>query len=109
VPFNEDELFDPETNIKLGATYIGNLAKMFRGQIFLTAAAFNAGEKATRRWCDSYGKHPLDEFVELITYEDTREYVKRMVGIYARYLYLYRGQIYELPLTFDPHYAKDGP
>jgi soluble lytic murein transglycosylase len=109
ISFEEDDLFDAETSIKLGATFIGGLARTFRGQVFLTAAAYNAGHKATRRWCDQYGQRPLDEFVELITYEDTREYVKRVVSIYARYMYLYRGKVYELPLTFDARHLKDGP
>jgi len=74
----------------------------------LAADAYNAGAHAMMRWCDLWGKHPLDEFVELVTYDQAREYIKRVLGIYARYRYLY-GQPLELPLAVNPDYLKDGP
>jgi soluble lytic murein transglycosylase-like protein len=58
------------------------------------------------RWCDQWGKRPLDEFVELVTYDQAREYIKRVLGIYARYRQLY-GQPLQLSLTVDPHYLND--
>jgi soluble lytic murein transglycosylase len=103
-----DELFDPETNIQLGATYLGGLFRRFRGQEALAAGAYNAGARAMMRWCDQWGNRPLDEFVELITYDQAREYIKRVLGIYARYHQIY-GQPLELPLTVNRHYLQDGP
>ena len=103
-----DELFDPDTNIRLGTTYLGGLYRRFRGHEALAAGAYNAGAHAMMRWCDLWGKHPLDEFVELVTYDQAREYIKRVLGIYARYRYLY-GQPLELPLAVNPDYLKDGP
>jgi soluble lytic murein transglycosylase len=108
-PFYPDQLYEPATNIRLGARYIGSLVRRFAGQIFLAAAAYNGGEKPTMRWCDQYGQRPLDEFVELIAYDQTREYVKRVIGIYGRYTYLYRGTPYEVPLTVDPRYSREPP
>jgi soluble lytic murein transglycosylase len=107
--FAPDELFQPETNIRLGATFIGSLAKKFAGQIPLVAGAFNAGPKAMAKWCDQHGAHPVDEFVELITFTQTREYAKRVVGIYARYRFLYGTSPYQLPLAVDAKYATAGP
>jgi soluble lytic murein transglycosylase len=109
LPFAADLLFEPETNVRLGALYIGALYRKFGDQVALTAGAYNAGPKAMARWCDQHGKHPMDEFVELIAFAQTREYVKRVVGIYARYRYLYGPTPYELPLTVDPRYKTDGP
>jgi soluble lytic murein transglycosylase len=106
IPFFADQLFDPEVNIRLAAAHLGKLFKMFGGQPFLVAAAYNGGVKATARWLDQQGKRPLDEFVELIAYEQSRDYVKRVIGIYARYRYLY-AEPYELPLTVDPNYRKE--
>jgi soluble lytic murein transglycosylase len=108
-PFHPDELYDPATNIRLGARYIGSLVHRFAGQTFLAAAAYNGGVKPTMRWCDQYGKRPVDEFIELIAYDQTREYVKRVIGIHAHYVYLYRNQPYELNLAVDPRYGKDSP
>src|SRR6185503_8154748 len=80
VPFAPDQLYEPETNIRLGAAYIGSLYRKFGGQLPLAAGAYNAGSRAMARWCAQHGKHPMDEFVELIAFAQTREYVKRVVG-----------------------------
>ncbi len=102
IPFFADELFDPDVNVRLGAAHIGGLVKRFGGQLYLVAGAYNGGSKPMQRWVKAHGRRPFDEFVELVTYEQTREYMKRVVGIYARYLYLYRGEIYQLPMTLPP-------
>ncbi len=107
--FFPDQLYEPETNIRLGASYIGSLFRKFDEQIPVAAGSYNAGPKAMARWCDQHGKHPMDEFVELIAFAQTREYVKRVVGIYAHYRYLYGPTPYEIPLTVDPSYKPTGP
>jgi len=71
----------------------------FSGQEALAAGAYNAGAHAMMRWCDQWGNRPLDEFVELITYDQAREYIKRVLGIYARYRHLYAQP---LELSLDP-------
>jgi len=109
IDFSPDELYEPEMNVRLGASYIGGLAKKFGGQIPLVAGAYNAGPKAMAKWCDQHGRFPMDEFVELIAFTQTREYAKRVVGIYARYRYLYGPKPYALPLSVDPKYAATGP
>jgi soluble lytic murein transglycosylase len=107
--FGADELYDPEINIRLGAAYIGGLTKKFGGQIPLVAGSYNAGPKAMAKWCDQHGKFPMDEFVELIAFTQTREYAKRLVAIYSRYRYLYGPKPYTLPLMVDAKYAATGP
>ncbi len=109
LPFAPDDLFVPETNVQLGAAYIGGLFRKFRGEILLTAAAYNGGPRAVMRWCDGNGRRPTDEFVELVTYDQTREYAKRVAGIYAHYHYLYEGKPFDLPLTVDCRYEAGGP
>ncbi len=103
-----DELFDPDTNLHLGVAYLGNLLHRFQGQESLAAGAYNAGAHAMMRWCDQWAGRPLDEFVELITYDQAREYIKRVLGIYARYRLLY-AQPLNLSLTVNTHYTKDDP
>ena len=103
-----DELFDPDTNLHLGTAYLGGLLRRFQGQEALAAGAYNAGAHAMMRWCDQWANRPLDEFVELITYDQAREYIKRVLGIYARYRHLYTRPL-ELSLTVNTQYAKDVP
>jgi len=107
VPLFTDELFDPEVNIRVGAAYLGELLKRFGDQLALAAGAYNAGSHAMMRWCDQWGDRPLDEFVELVTYDQAREYIKRVLAVYAHYRLLY-GEPFELSLAVNPHYAKDG-
>jgi len=109
VEFGPDELYDPEVNIRLGAAYIGGLARKFKGQIPLVAGAYNAGPKAMSKWCEQHGRFPMDEFVELIAFTQTREYAKRVVAIYSRYRYLYGPKPYALPLVVDAAVAPGGP
>jgi soluble lytic murein transglycosylase len=108
--FSPEQLFMPETSIRLGARYLGGIARKFRGNIALAAGAYNAGAGPMMRWCDQHGKRPLDEFVELVTYEQSREYIKRVVGIQSRYHYLYRGKPLELALPIEGcRYLPTGP
>jgi soluble lytic murein transglycosylase len=88
-PFAAEELFVPEVNVRLGSLYIGALARRFRGNVALAAGSFHAGWQAMIRWCDKNGTRPLDDFVELVTFDITREYIRRVVPIYASYQYLY--------------------
>jgi soluble lytic murein transglycosylase len=107
VPLFTDELYDPEVNIRFGAAYLGGLYQRFGEQIALAAGAYNAGSHAMMRWCDQWGSRPLDEFVELVTYDQAREYIKRVLAVFARYRWLY-GEPFELLLAVNPRYLKDG-
>lgn len=107
--YGEDTLYDPEGNIQLGAWYIGRLLQKFKGQVALGAGSFNAGPVAMMRWLGRNGSRPLDEFVELCPYTQTREYMKKLLDIYAHYVYLWDKEDYLPSLTVDKDYlAKDG-
>jgi soluble lytic murein transglycosylase len=102
-------LYDPETNIRLGASYIGSLLAKFGHEVPLAAGAYNAGPRAMARWCAQHGAHPTDELIELIAFAQTREYVKRVVSLYAKYRFLYGPTPYEIPLTLNTKVAPGGP
>jgi soluble lytic murein transglycosylase len=105
--YTDDLLYDSELNIKVGSWYIGHLLAKFKGQIPIGAGSFNCGPRPVMRWLEQNGTRPIDEFVELVAYTQTREYMKRVTEIYARYLYLYERQDYRQPLTVDADYVKD--
>jgi hypothetical protein len=50
----------------------------------------------------------MDELVELVAYNQTREYMKKVTENYARYRYLYKGEVYEQPLVVDRAIKDDG-
>ncbi len=110
-PYTDDILYDPEGNIQFGAWYIGHLLQKFKAQVPLGAGSFNAGPKAMMRWLDKNGDRALDEFIELCPYRETREYMKKLLDIYAHYVYLWDRQDYLPSLVVDRKYltpADDG-
>jgi soluble lytic murein transglycosylase len=107
IEYTDDLLFDPERNIQTGSWYIGHLLEKFRGQIPIGAGSFNCGPRSVMRWLDQKGERPMDEFVELVPYTQTRNYMKKVTEIYARYLYLYTEKVYEQPLVLDRNYLRD--
>lgn len=104
IEYTEDLLFDPEKNIQTGAWYIGRLYHKFREQIPVGAGSYNSGPRAVMRWLKQHGDRPIDEFVELLSYRQTRKYMKRTTETYARYKYLYNGEVYEQPLELNSEF-----
>ena len=83
-----EDLFDQETNIRIGVRYVEQLMEQFSGNIVYTIASYNAGPLAVGGWIALYGSQSQDEFVELIPYQETRQYVKRVLRSYREYLRL---------------------
>ncbi len=102
-----DALFAPEVNIRYGTWYLGRLQERF-GHPALIAAAYNAGPPAVLNWVKDGGALPLDLFVELIPYKETRGYVKQVVADYWLYQALYEDEQarQEIPLTLPPPLAE---
>ena len=67
----EQKLIDPRTNIQAGSRYLAYLLKMFKGELPLALAAYNAGEGAVQR---AGNKIP--------NYKETQGYVKTVLGLY---------------------------
>jgi soluble lytic murein transglycosylase len=107
IPYTTDLLYQPESNIRVGAWYIGRLLSKFKGQIPLGAGSYNSGPRPVMRWIDKNGDRPIDELVELVSYRQTREYMKKVTETYARYVYLYTGRVYEQPLAVDADYVNN--
>ncbi|MGZ3438193.1 MAG: transglycosylase SLT domain-containing protein, partial [Polyangia bacterium] len=106
-PYTDDVLYDPEGNIRFGAWYIGHLLQKFKGQIALGAGSYNAGPRAMMKWVKAHGARPLDEFIELTPYTQTREYMKKVLDIYSRYLWLYDKQDYLPDNKVDADYIEN--
>jgi soluble lytic murein transglycosylase len=80
-----EDLYKPEMNIPIGASILSDLGKKYRGQFLLTAAAYNASERAIESWIKTrLNEDPL-EFIEDIPYEETRGYVKLVLRNFIFY------------------------
>ncbi len=107
LPYDPGRLYEPEFNVQTASWYIGNLLAKFGGQIPVGAGSFNSGPRPVMRWLDQNGDRPIDEFVELVSYVQTREYMKKVTENFARYTYLYGGTVYDQPLVVDKAYRVD--
>lgn len=88
-PVDATILNDPAANIALGARYLGGLMHRYDGRIVLAVAAYNGGPEAVDRWLERAPGAAGDEFVERISYRETRDYVKAVLRNYRTYHLLY--------------------
>jgi soluble lytic murein transglycosylase len=83
-----ERLTQAEYNIELGAYYLGKLLGSFDQRVALAVASYNAGPHAVSRWLGGSKGLPLDIWAARIPYEETRNYVARVMSNWARYRYL---------------------
>jgi len=84
-PYSKQRLLsDPTYNLTLGSHYFETLLRRYDGSPMLALAAYNAGPGNVARWLRDYGDprgvaaDPVD-WVELIPYNETRNYVQRVL------------------------------
>ncbi len=87
--FELSHLYQPEININFGCRELADLMVKYEGNIVFALIGYNAGENALTRWLNRYSASNLDEFVENISYKETRNYVKKVIKNYGLYLHLY--------------------
>jgi soluble lytic murein transglycosylase len=78
-------LLEPKENIRLGSAYLGELQRRFSGNLVYAVASYNAGPGAVSSWLKRLPDLELDAWVEEVPVEETRNYVKRVLGSYAAY------------------------
>jgi soluble lytic murein transglycosylase len=77
------------TNVRLGTTLLRRLLDRYDGSHAKALAAYNAGEDAVAKWERRYGTRSDDEFTELISFRETRDYVKLVLQNLQVYRQLY--------------------
>jgi soluble lytic murein transglycosylase len=83
------DLYRPVINVQLGAAYLAQQRDAFGGDLFMALAAYNGGPGSAAFWSDLAGGDD-DLFVEVIRYEETRNYVRRIYENYVIYSDLYQ-------------------
>ncbi|HLA50463.1 MAG TPA: transglycosylase SLT domain-containing protein [Thermodesulfovibrionia bacterium] len=81
---NDSEIYNVKKNISIGTHYFSQLVKEF-GILPLAIASYNAGEGTIRKWMLSSKHKDIEEFIEDIPYQETRNYVKRVMRSYWQY------------------------
>ena len=84
-------LFNPYMNIRLGIRYLVDLKAEYNDDYMYVLGNYNAGPKPTKRWQAAGEGKPWDVRAEEISYWETRDYVKRVMGNYWIYQEIYDG------------------
>ena len=81
----ETQLLDAETNANLGARYLAQQLRDWQQQPILAIASYNAGPGAVASWgMDGLEEQP-ELWIEAIPYDETRIYVKTVLGSWWAY------------------------
>ena len=97
LPSDDVSLKRPEVSIELGTRLLSKL-RATHGHPALAIGAYNGGGGAVERWVAARTTDELDLFVELVPYDETRNYIKRVLSSQAAYAYLYDPTAVKEPL-----------
>ena len=94
--FTPDQINDRDTNIAIGTGYLKLVLDSFEGSMPLAAGAYNAGPSRSRRWrAPNDGTGPVLEgaiWAENVPFNETRDYVKKVLSNTTNYAALITGQ-----------------
>lgn len=83
--YTEDDLYDPEINIKIGTWYVDRLLGEFDGDLDLALAAYNGGSGNVRKWLNDPRYSDDGKTLKHIPFEETRNYLDRVKKSYEIY------------------------
>ena len=87
--FGVELLYNPYMNIRLGSRYLRDLLKEYGNDPMYVLANYNAGPAPARRWRKEHAGLPWDLRAEEISFWETRDYVKKVMGNYWTYRVLW--------------------
>jgi soluble lytic murein transglycosylase len=93
--YKPDQIVDPTLNVKLGTGYLKLVLEDFGGSQAMAAAAYNAGPSRPRRWREGLHVEPA-VWAENIPFNETRDYVKKVLSNSAVYASLLSGRALSL-------------
>ena len=82
---SNDAILKVENNLRLGAAFLKNMLRRYKGHQMLATAAYNAGPTRVRSWLPQSDVIDADVWVETIPFEETRDYVKNVMAYTAVY------------------------
>jgi len=111
LPYSKSKLHSPDYNIKLGSYYLAGLLEQYEGSYPFALAAYNAGPKRVKYWKKingnpQKGKISYVDWIELIKFKETRNYVQRVLENVNVYRYILSGKPIRIYNFFEdkPHY-----
>jgi soluble lytic murein transglycosylase len=91
----ENQLYQPETSLEVGAEYIEHLMKLFpQMQAFEpVAASYNGGEDNVARWLERAKHKDRGVFTAEVGFEETKDYVQKVMANFRVYRQLYNSDL----------------
>ena len=90
----ENQLYQPETSITVGAEYVEHLMKLFPQKIFeAVAASYNGGEDNVARWLERAKHKDRGVFTAEIGFDETKGYVQKVMSNFRVYRQLYTSDL----------------
>ncbi len=89
LPCDPAALKRPGVNVALGCRVLSDLSRVFSESPLLAIPGYNAGAARPRRWLGERPAVDFDVWVELIPFQETRRYTKRVLASRAAYAFLY--------------------
>jgi soluble lytic murein transglycosylase len=86
--FSDEDLYRPAVSILFGAHYLSQQLEGFDGELAEALAAYNAGPGSASRWAGTAANDD-DLFLEQVSFDQTRAYVKLVTENLAAYEALY--------------------
>jgi soluble lytic murein transglycosylase len=87
--YTADDLYRPVINIPFGASYLARQQRAFEGDLYTALAAYNGGPGNAAEW-QRLSQGDPDLFVEVIRFNETRDYVRRVAENFFFYSTLYQ-------------------
>lgn len=85
----ENQLYQPETSITVGAEYLEHLTQLFPKMLEPVAASYNGGEDNVARWLERAKHKDPGVFTAEIGFDETKGYVQKVMANYRVYRQLY--------------------
>jgi soluble lytic murein transglycosylase len=86
--FVADDLYRPYVSLRLGTDYLASNRDRLDGNLYAALAAYNAGPGNAVLWKGLAGDDP-DLLLEVIRFQETRDYIRNIYEIYTIYRRLY--------------------
>jgi soluble lytic murein transglycosylase len=90
---SEDQLYQPDTSIRIGSEYLAELSGMFPNLPEAVAASYNGGEDNVARWVKRAKQKDAGVFTSEVGFDETKAYVQKVMNNYRVYKQLYNADL----------------
>nr|BDT30014.1 lytic transglycosylase domain-containing protein [Bacteriovorax sp. HI3] len=101
IPYKDfNDLYKPEPNVEMGTALLSELHALFKGKFAQNVAAYNASTEVIAVWERERFNGDYLEFIEMIPYEETRNYIKLVFRNYITYKRVLKNEEVLIPEDF---------